>query len=558
MEDWVRELENYLPQSLGDLKPGTVVRGKIVKILKDEAFVDIGFKGEISIPLEELKDERGELLFQEGDETEFLILKSDTSKRTYLSYKKLREITLRNVLKEKFRKNEPIKVKIKGMVRGGYEVRFEDIIVGFLPFSHAYHQKLGKDEDITGKEIEVEIIQFEKNNFVVSRRNFLERIFQQNKKALIEKIEKEGVLEGVIETRVKGGFILNFENVFKGFLPDKELSWSRIENPESFLTLGECVKVKVLEFDPVRESLKVSIKALSPDPWEQITYKEGDLVKGRVVKVFDFGAFVEIVPGVEGFIPRVEMGWSKNLNPTKILSPGDIVEGIVIYINPKEKRLTLSLRKLIPSPWDNFVEKVKVGDVIKGKVSRIIKNGIMVSLEDGIEGFIHISNISWERIDSLEERFKPGEEILAKVINLDPEKKKVELSIKHIGPDPWGEVLEKYKLGDIVEGIIEKIVKGGIIVKIMAGVFGFLPFKELFRDFKPDKTFKLDQKQILDFKVGERIKGKITYLDPENKKLHLSYLQYLEDLERQEIEKYQNKDKTGIKLGDFIKNKIKI
>lgn len=557
MEDWVKELDRYFFQTLTMLTPGTTVKGKIVKILNEEAFIDIGFKGELSIPLEELKDEKGDLLFNEGDEVEFLITSKPGSNRGIeLSYKKLREQRLRDFLKNCFEKKEPIKVVVKSMVKGGYEIIFEGLISGFLPFSHSYYQKKENPQDLIGKEIEVEIIQLEKSNFVVSRRVLLEKIYQQKKRELIEKIKQEGIIEGIVEARVKGGFIIKFEEVLKGFLPDRELSWSRVGNPETFLSPGDLVKVKVLEFDPVRENLKVSIKALLPDPWKEVRYKEGEVVKGKVTKVFDFGAFVELHPGIEGFIPKVEMGWNKNLKPEEILSEGNLVEGVILYVNPEEKRLTLSMRKLIPSPWEVFSQRTQVGDVVKGRIKSISKRGIRIELEEGIEGLVHISNVSWERVENLEEHFKTGEEILAKVINLDPERKIVELSLKHLEEDPWIEFSKKYKLGDIIEGSIERMVRGGIIVKVLAGIYGFMPLREFSQDFKSERTIPINKQHTLNLKVGEKIKGKITLLDPEAKRLHLSYLEYLKELEKQEIEEYKDRVSLGVKLGDLIRDKL--
>lgn len=557
MEDWVKELDKYLSQEPPRLIPGTVVRGRIVKIGKNEAFVDVGFKGELFISLEELKDENGNLTFNEGDEVDFLVVSNPERNRGIeLSYKKLKEQKLKKVLKECFEKKKPIRVFVKSLTKGGYKVSFEGVIFGFLPFSHSFYQKKEEPQNLVGKEIEVEIIQLEKNNFVVSRRVVLEKIFQQKKRELIERIQREEILEGVVESRVKGGFLLKFEEVLKGFLPDRELSLSRIENPENLLSPGDLVKVKVLEFDPVKENLKVSIKALSPDPWKEVNYREGEVVKGKVTKVFNFGAFVELPPGIEGFIPKVEMGWNKNLKPEEVLSEGDLIEGVILYVNPEERKLTLSMRKLIPSPWEVFSSKTQVGEVVKGRIKSIHKRGMRIELEEGIEGFVHISNVSWTRVENLEEHFKTGEEILAKVINIDHEKKVVELSLKHLEDDPWIEFSKKYKPGDIVEGLIDRVVRGGVIVKVLSGIYGFIPLKELSQDSKSERNIFLNKQQVSNLKVGEKIKGKITLLDPEVKRLHLSYLEYLKELEKQEIEEYKDKVSTGVKLGDLIKDKL--
>ncbi|KUJ98096.1 MAG: 30S ribosomal protein S1 [Thermodesulfobacterium sp. 37_54] len=560
MTDWAKEFEEYLNKSFQEIAIGEVVKGKVVKIGKEYAFVDVGLKGEALLPVDEIKDEKGGFQFSEGEEGEFLVIGRAPLGGYLLSYQKIREKKVKERIKNSFEKGLPVQIKIVSLIKGGYTVKVEGFVPGFLPFSQAhFREKLDSPEALIGKEFEALVVKFDKDNLVVSRRALLEREYELKKKEVLDKI-KEGILEGEVFKRVKGGFLIDFDGVLKGFLPDKELSWFRITDPETFLKIGDKIKVKVLSFDPSKEQLKVSLKALEPDPWEGVAnrYQEGQQVKGKVVGIFDFGAFLEIEPGVEGLVPRSEIGWNKNLKPKDILDLGDLVEAVILEIKPSERKMVLSLKRLEPSPWEKFVEEVEVGAVVKGKIKQVLNHGLLVEVREGVEGFIHVSNLSWERIENLKEKFSPGQEVIAKVLEINPEKRKLSLSVKHLTPDPWENFVASHKIGDVVEGVIKRMASTGVIVEVFQGIEGFIPFKELSEEFKGKSSFKLE-KIAEKYKTGDRLKGKIMVLDPENRKLHLSCLKYLEELENQELETYKaafQKEGTGLRLGDLLAQKL--
>ncbi|QER41199.1 S1 RNA-binding domain-containing protein [Thermodesulfobacterium sp. TA1] len=560
MSDWGKEFEEYLNRSFQGVSLGEIVKGTVVKIGKDYAFIDVGLKGEALLPLEEIKDDTGKFWFKEGDEGEFLVVGRAPSGGYLLSYLKIREKRLKEKIKESFEKGVPVKVRVVSLVKGGYSVKVEGLLPGFLPFSQAhFRERLGEPEALLGAEFEALVTKLSKDDLVVSKRALLEREYELKKKEVLEKVKQEGILEGEVFKRVEGGFLVDFQGVFKGFLPDKELSWFRISDPDGFLKKGDKIKVKVLSFEPKKEQIKVSIKALEPDPWEGIEkrYQEGQRVKGKVVGVFDFGAFLELEPGVEGLIPRSEIGWNKNLKPKEILGLGDLVEAVILEMKPSERKMVLSLRRLEPSPWERLVEEVRVGDVLKGKVKQVINHGILVEVREGVEGFVHVSNLSWGRVENLKEKFVPGQELTVKVLEINPEKKRLVLSIKHLTPDPWESFAATYKIGYILEGVVRRIVSNGVIVEVSPEIEGFIPFKELSEEFK-EKKFLKPEKVAEQYKPGDKLKGKIVLLDPVNKKLHLSCVKYIEELENQELENYKGNLQVGagLKLGDLLAQKL--
>ncbi len=554
MEDWKKELEEYLKKAGKSFKPGEVVEGVLVQLSDDYAFVDIGGKQEALLPISEIKKEDGSYYLNPGDKLEALVVKKMSSGAYLLSVKKLLEQRLWKELEEAFEAGKPITIKVKTHVKGGYRVVYKDILSGFLPFSQSYFKRRpSSPEEIVGEALEVKILSLEEGkNFVVSRRVILEEEFKRKKEALYKVLREGGVVEGEVKSRVEGGFLVDLNGVLLAFLPFKELSWQRIKNPEEALKPGDKVKAKVLSFDEVKAKAKISIKALEPDPWLKVPekYKEGDRVKGKVVGIFNFGAFVEIEPGVEGLIPASEVSWRKKVKPSQVFEEGDLVEAVIIALDPEKKRLTLSLKRLEPSPWEKVAKKLKPGDVVEGKVSSIKDFGIFVELEEGIEGFVHISNVSWKRIDNLKELFKVGDPVKACVLEIDPQKKKLFLSIKHLSPDPFKEFTFSHKEGDELEVKVKKQVEKGFIVEVTEDLEGFLPFSELWENPK---------KPEFELKPGDKIKVVLDKIDPEKRSITVSYLLYKRSQEKRELEEYKKEalSRSGFTLGEVLLQSLK-
>ncbi|MFN3921287.1 MAG: S1 RNA-binding domain-containing protein [Caldimicrobium sp.] len=543
MENFTSILEEYFSKQERIPQIGEIVQGKIVHLSKEYAFVDIGVKKEALLPITEITDRKGNLIFQIGEEIRAIVSKKLSGEEIYLlSVRKLFEERAKEKLKEAKEKGLPIKVKLLKAVKGGYEVEFSDLLKGFLPKSHY-------PSEITEGEIPVLILKLEENSFVVSHKAFLERERELRWKELEGKIHKEAILQGVIQKVVNGGYLVDFDGVLTGFLPFSEVTRRRVKNLDSLLREGDEIRVKVLEWDPHKKRLRVSAKALEPDPWRyaEKRYHLDQRIRGKITKVENFGAFVEIEPGLEGLIPSSEISWKRGLNPKDILKEEDWVEAVIIDFNPSGRKLVLSLKRMEESPWDRLTKNLKVGDVVSGKIKTITDFGLFIELAEGVEGFIHISKVSWERVTNLKELFKIGEEISAKILEIDFEKKKLFLSLRDLKGDPWKEIATKFKEGDIVEGFIVKELQGkGYLVKIAEGIIGFLPEKEL-------GVIKKDKKCL---KEGDSVRGKIILLDPEKKRLWISEKAYLEELERKEVEEYKKKEEEKrISLGELIKQK---
>jgi small subunit ribosomal protein S1 len=476
MSDWIQELEKHLHESLKEVKPGSIISGKIIKISENFAFVDIGLKKEALLPIEEIKDRTGEIILGEGDEIEALVMGKEPQEGFYiLSFKKLREKKLWEELKGAYKEKRPVEVKVLALNKGGYEVEFGFLLKGFMPYSQAFFKDKPENLDsLIGKKIEVEILEIKNESFIASRRKILEKEYQRKKDSLINKIKAGEPIEGIVKKKVEGGFLIEIEEILTGFLPYKELDWKRIDNPSEYLKIGEKIKVKVLNYDLVKEKIKLSIKALLPDPWERVSqkYKEGDIVKGKVTQIFDFGAFMELEPGIEGFIPIKEITWNKKVKISEILEKGDEVSALILEIKPSERKILLSLIKL--------------------------------------------------------------------------------------QPDPWISASKNYKLGEIVEGVIERFLPNGLLIELTSELTAFMPLKEFLKDLKAYK-YKKELTEFEGFKIGDKIKGKIINIDEEKRKIQISYLKYLEDLENKEIEDYKMKAKetTFITFGEIFKKKIK-
>lgn len=475
MNNWSQELEKHLNKSPKEIKIGSIVSGEIIKISEEFAFVDIGLKKEALLPIEEIRNREGKFILKEGDKIEALVIKRIPQEGFYvLSFKRLREKNLWEELRRAYKEKRSIKVKVLALNKGGYEVEYGSLLKGFMPLSQAFFRNKPENlKSLIGENVEVEILDIKNESFTVSRKEILEKEYYRKRDFLIKKIKAGEPVEGIVKKRVEGGFLIEVEEIITGYLPYKELDWKSIDNPSEYLNLGEKIKVKAVSYDPVKEKIKFSIKALLPDPWESVSekYKEGDIVKGKVTKIFDFGAFIELEPGVEGFIPAKEITWNRKMKIEELIEKGDFVSALILEINLSERKMLLSLRKL--------------------------------------------------------------------------------------QPDPFLEISKDYRLGDIVEGAIEKFLPNGLLIELTPEITAFMPIKEFLKDLKVYK-YKKDLVELEGFKVGDKIRGKVINIDEEKRRIQISYLKYLEDLENKEIEEYKIKaKKTAImSFGEILSKKL--
>lgn len=540
MENFEAILEEYLIESEPQI--GSLVEGVIVKVDRNYAFVDIGSKREALLPKDELIDVYGRTIFKVGDTVTALVVRRLSPEgQVLLSVRKILEEKALETLRKAFSQKEPVKVKIHREVKGGYEVKFEGLITGFLPRS----QVLRTEDPFQGDEIEVLVIQVGEKAFVVSQRAFAEAVKERKLKEIVKIIEEDGILEGKVKARVKGGFLIDFEGVLTGFLPFSELTRRRILPDETPISEGDTLKVKAIEWDPVKRKLKVSHKVLEADPWKYVheRYAVDQRVRGRVVKVENFGAFVEIEPGLEGLLPASEISWKRGVKPGDIVQVGDLIEAIITDLDPEKRKLTLSLKRLEPSPWEILAQELKEGDIVEGPIKTVTDFGLFVEVREGVDGFIHASRVSWERIENLQESFKPGQIVRAKVIEIDTQKRRLLLSIKDLLTDPWQDFCEAYKTGDAVEGLIVKQIPGkGYLVRIKEGIVGFLPRSEISRERRGKGSFDSE----------EKVKLLIIELEPSQRRLILSEKAYQEKIEEEDYLAYKSREEAS-KKGRIIK-----
>ena len=535
------------------IRRGAVIEGTIVRINPDWTFVDIGYKCEGAVPTQEFKRIDGSLRVSEGDRIEVLVenLRGEDG-LVRLSYAKLLENRAWEKILKSLKEKIPLSAYVIQPVKGGFEVEVEGVR-GFLPFSHAYLKRPSDPNEIVGKTVRVEVIlaSRRRNNVVVSVKNVLEKELEARKKALFEKLKEGEVVEGTVKNIVEYGAFIDIGGV-EGLLHISDLSWGRVKHPGDLLKVGDRLKVKVLSLDREKERIKFGLKQLTPDPWERIAerYKEGDRVQGRVVSLTSFGAFVEVEPGVEGLIHLSELSWTKRIkHPRELLSVGDRVEAVVLRVDPENRRLSLSLRQIEPNPWEVLAENMPPGTVIETVVKTVTDFGIFVEVTKEIDGFIHISDLSWGRLRHPSEKFKPGDTVKAVVLKIDPEKEKLNLGIKQLSPDPWEVVSEKYPVGSIVSGKVTKVTDFGVFVEVEEGLEGLVHVSEV-----GEERIKTP---VGLFEIGQEVKAKVVRLEPEKKRMALSIKKYKEEEARREyLHLSEERQGTGITLGTYLKEVV--
>lgn len=535
------------------IRRGAVIEGTIVRINPDWTFVDIGYKCEGAVPTQEFKRIDGSLRVSEGDRIEVLVenLRGEDG-LVRLSYAKLLENRAWDKILKSLKEKIPLSAYVIQPVKGGFEVEVEGVR-GFLPFSHAYLKRPSDPNEIVGKTVRVEVIlaSRRRNNVVVSVKNVLEKELEARKKALFEKLKEGEVVEGTVKNIVEYGAFIDIGGV-EGLLHISDLSWGRVKHPGDLLKVGDRLKVKVLSLDREKERIKFGLKQLTPDPWERIAerYKEGDRVQGRVVSLTSFGAFVEVEPGVEGLIHLSELSWTKRIkHPRELLSVGDRVEAVVLRVDPENRRLSLSLRQIEPNPWEVLAENMPPGTVIETVVKTVTDFGIFVEVTKEIDGFIHISDLSWGRLGHPSEKFKPGDTVKAVVLKIDPEKEKLNLGIKQLSPNPWEVVSEKYPVGSIVSGKVTKVTDFGVFVEVEEGLEGLVHVSEI-----GEERIKTP---VGLFEIGQEVKAKVVRLEPEKKRMALSIKKYKEEEARREyLHLSEERQGTGITLGTYLKEVV--
>lgn len=524
------QLARLYEATLSRLREGEVIRGRVVGVGKGEVFVDIGAKSLGVVPRREFSSDP-----KVGEEIEVFVEKAeDKEGRAVLSRRRAELLQLWKRVQEMYEKQETVPVTITRRVKGGFVVDLMSM-EAFLPGSQVDLRPVRDFDAWLGRTIEVRIVKLNQpgENVVVSRKVLLEDQIAEHRQRILDQLERGLVLEGTVKAITDFGVFVDLGGV-DGLVHITDLSWGRVNHPSEIVSLDQTVKVVVLDFDEEKKRISLGIKQLTPHPWDTIgdKYQPGTIVRGKVVSITDYGAFVEIEKGIEGLIHISEMSWTQHIkHPSQVLSLGQMVEAMVLSIDKQERKLALGLKQLQPDPWQELVKKYPVGSRHKGIVRNITNFGVFVELEPGVEGLVHVSDLSWtKKVRHPGELVRRGQELEVVVLSVDPEHRRIALGHKQLQPDPWDYFVEKYKVGTEAEGRIVRILDRGVIVELPEGVDGFVPASQL--SFAPVPV-------IADyFQVGDILPLKVVELDREARKIVFSAVEYLRDKERSVIDAY--------------------
>jgi small subunit ribosomal protein S1 len=542
-------------QSLQSVQMGGVLSGKVVQINADSVMVDVGWKTEGYIPARELRDEQGNISIRVGDEIEVLVDRRDQDGNLVLSRDKAAKIKIWDDVKSACEKNNPINGVVVERVKGGLSV---DIgIPAFLPGSQVDIRPVRDLDRYVGQSFQFNVLKYDRkrNNVVLSRRSILEKEHEAEKHDTLQNIEEGKIVEGIIKNITDYGLFIDLGGI-DGLLHVTDISWGRITRPSDHFSKGEKIRVQVLAFDREKERVALGLKQLTPNPWETIRdkYPINSIIEGKVVNLTDYGVFVELEPGVEGLIHVSEMFWTREIrHPSKILSVGQKIGIMILDINIETKRISLGLKQTTPNPWETLKEKYPEGSVIKGIVRNITNFGIFVGVEEGIDGLIHMSDISWkQRVKNPSEIFKKGQEIEAMVLNIDVEHEKFSLGLKQIEKNPWEELSTKYPSGTPVTGKVTNITDFGIFVELEEGIEGLVHISEL-----SSKRVKTSSEL---FSVGDTVSAIIKNVDPKSRKIRLSIKDYEAGADGHTVHQYiNNRENVGSSLSKALADvKVKI
>jgi small subunit ribosomal protein S1 len=513
------ELLDMYEKRMSNFAEGDIVHGKILKITPSEAVIDIGYKSEGLLPISEITSFDNTVKVKPGDEIEvFLERLEDPSGYVILSREKAERMLVWDRIEAAFKADQAISGRVVDRVKGGLSVDVGGI-KAFLPGSLIDTKPVKNLDSLRGHEYKFKIVSFDKkrSNVVLSRRAIVEVEHQAQKEATFSKLQEGQITHGVVKNITDYGVFVDLGGV-DGLLHITDISWGRVNHPSEYFNVSDEIEVVVLKFDLAAGRVSLGYKQKTPDPWLDVVqrYPLGIKVHGKVVSLTDYGAFVELEEGVEGLIHVSEMSWTKKVrNPSKILSVGAEVEAVVSDVNVANRRISLSLKALEQNPWDTAAERYPVGSVVSGKVRNLTDFGAFVELEEGIDGLIHISDMSWNRrLKHPNEVLKKGDSVQARVINVDPDSQRLSLSIKEFLPNEWDTFSKAHAVGEDIVGTISKITDFGLFIRLTEGVEGLTHVSEIQRDPKS----KLDKM----FKVGDPIRTRIIKIDTNERKIGLS------------------------------------
>ncbi|WP_423959829.1 30S ribosomal protein S1 [Candidatus Binatus sp.] len=550
------DFESLMEESLKAPRPGDVLVGRVLLITRDSVIIDINYKCEGQVPLPEFLDHEGHPTVKEGDEVDVYFEGTETDNGTVmLSHAKAEKFKVWRELDKAFQAETPVEGVVLGKVKGGLKV---DIgVPAFLPGSHVDIRPARNLDRYVGQRGRFQILKFNRarGNVVVSRRSVLERERSSLKEQTLKVLEEGVILEGTVKNITDYGAFIDLGGI-DGLLHITDMAWGRLQHPSEVLKVGDKVKVVVLKYDAERERVSLGMKQIMPDPWTKVAegYPPGTRIKGKVVSVTDYGAFVEIEKGVEGLIHVSEMSWSKRaVHPSKVVNPGDMVEVQVLGVDEANRRISLGLKQTEANPWEELGLKHPIGSQVKGKVKSITDFGVFVEIEPGIDGLVHISDLSWtKKIRHPSEVVKKGDELEATVLGIDVENERVSLGVKQLTADPWNTVAERYPLNTRIHGKVSSVADFGVFVEIEEGIEGLIHISQLSNE-RVDKPSSL-------YKVDDELDALVVQLDPKERRIGLSIKAVKQHEEREEMQAYLKREHEAARFSmeDILKEELKL
>jgi len=535
------EFEALFEESLRTVKPGGVVKGRVVGITSTHVLIDVGYKSEGQTPIQEFTDRQGNLQVKVGDEVDVYFDSSENENGgIVLSRQRAENIKVWEEIEKSFNEGSGIEGRIIGKIKGGFKV---DVgVMGFLPGSHVDIRPSRNLDKFIGTTDRFAVLKFNRarGNVVLSRRALLEKERDGLKQDILKILEEGVIVEGTVKNITGYGAFVDLGGI-DGILHISDMSWGRISHPSEVVHVGDKLQVVVLKFDAEKERISLGMKQLTPDPWNTVAskYPAGSRVQGKVISIMDYGAFVELESGIEGLIHISEMSWSRKIaHPSKILQVGQQVEVVVLNVDPGHRRISLGLKQVMANPWEAAREKYPVGSTIKGPVRNITDFGIFIGIEEGIDGLAHVSDLHWtKKIKHPSELFKKGDIVEARVLGINVENERFSLGVKQMTTDPWKIIAERYPVGSKIKGQVTSVPDFGVFVRIEEGVEGLVHVSQL-------STERVDKPSSL-YKVGDEIEAEVINLDPNERKIGLSVRALRKSEERQEMENYLKREKEG-------------
>lgn len=542
-------------QTTQALKPGELIIGEVVHVDNDVVIVDTGLKSEGAIPAEQFRNAEGVLEVKVGDMVEVCLESvEDGTGETKLSREKARRAKSWVELEKAFEADAIVHGIISGKVKGGFTVSIESIRA-FLPGSLVDVRPLRDTTHLEGKDLEFKVIKLDRkrNNVVVSRRAIVEKEASAERNALMASIEEGQIVVGTVKNLTDYGAFIDLGGI-DGLLHITDMAWKRVKHPTEVVNVGDEIRVKVLKFDKERGRISLGLKQLADDPWKDLArrYPESTRLFGKVTNITDYGAFVEIEDGVEGLVHVSEIDWTnKNVHPSKLVHVGQEVEVMVLDIDQERRRISLGMKQCLPNPWEEFAGNHQKGDKIEGQIKSITDFGVFIGLDGGIDGLIHLSDLSWDKPGEEAVRdFKKGDTVQAVLLAVDPERERISLGIKQLEGDPFGQFVSMNDRGSVIEGEVVAVDAKGADIRLADGIEAYLPAREMSRDRVDDARSQ--------FKVGDKVQAMVSNIDRKSRAIQLSIKAMSAHEEKEAVAQYSRNASAGTtNLGELLKEQLK-